>query len=60
MAAQEGLAVQRYLDVGGVRDGLTDQHQVRDSRLLIATLVLPVLVLIHSNVSSALKHLRRE
>ena len=28
VSAQEGLGVQGHLDVGGVRDGVTDQHQV--------------------------------
>lgn len=31
VAAEEGLGVQRELNVGRVRDGVTDQNQVWDS-----------------------------
>lgn len=36
VAAEKCLAVQRDLDVGGVRNGVTDQHQIGDRWFFVA------------------------
>lgn len=51
MTAEEGLGVQRELNVGRVRDGVTDQNQVWDSRLLLPIGTRLSVVLINTHVS---------
>lgn len=60
VTAEEGLGVQRELDVGRVRDGVTDQNQVRDSRLRLPIRTGLSEVLIHTHVSRAVQHLDKE
>lgn len=51
MTAEEGLGVQRELNVGGVRDGVTDQNQVWDRRLLLPIRTGLTVVLIYTHLS---------
>lgn len=56
VAAEEGLGVQRELNVGRVREGVTDQNQVWDSRLLPIKTRLSV-ALVYTDMSVAVQHL---
>lgn len=51
VATEEGLGVQRELNVGRVRDGVTDQNQVRDRRPLLSIRTLLSVALVHTDVS---------
>lgn len=51
MSAEEGLGVQRELNVGRVRDGVADQNQVWDSRLLLSIRTRLSVILINTHMS---------
>lgn len=60
VTAEEGLGVQRELNVGRVRNGVTDQNQVWDSRLLLPIGTRLSVVLIYAHMSRAVQHLDKE
>ena len=59
MAAEKGLGVQRDLDVGGVLDGVTDQNQVGDGRLLVPVWSLLTVAFKYTDMTRAVEHLER-
>ena len=60
MAAQEGLAVQGRVDVGGVGDGLTHHHQAGERRLLEPTQPMRGATVVHLQVASAVQNLGKQ
>lgn len=57
MSAQEGLAVQRRVDVGWVRDGFTHQHGAGERGLFEAAQHSGRAAGVHLQVSGAVQHL---
>lgn len=60
VAAEEGLAVQRNLDVWGMRNGFTDEHKVGHWGLFKATIFRVFAGLMHTDVSCAVKNLQQK
>lgn len=60
MAAEEGLGVQRDLNVGGVRDWIADQNQVGHRWLLLPVGALFVRAVINAHETCAVKHLQED
>ncbi|TNN84236.1 hypothetical protein EYF80_005563 [Liparis tanakae] len=57
MAAEKSLGVQRDLNVGGMLDGVTDQNQVGDRRLLVPVGRLLGVGAAHTDMAGAVEHL---
>jgi len=60
MAAEKSLGVKRDLNVGGVLDGVADQNQVGDRRLLVPVGRLLGVGLVHTDMTRAVEHLESD
>lgn len=60
VTAQEGLAVQGRVDVGGVGDGLTHHQQAGERRLLEPTQPMRGAAVVHLQVASAVQNLGKQ